>query len=595
MSQYQRVVIDDTSSDDDDDADDDYDDDADNDIDRTQDDISEDDESSDTNIQNVSRLLETLSFTKRNTYGHRIDRTDDEITSISENTYLEDSFLVKDDISFEEYLSNTSSDEESFKKKRSIYNRQNRKIVRKEADKEIAKSSSLFRSSLSDVSINNEKVSTLFELYPELEKNVNLEGNPLNNDRVEIHSECVESDESSDEKFEKYLDEVKTQSSVTKTHESRDLDGFIMTDNEPVIECSSECDSNSSDRSNDVQLIGKVMKHIGDEKIRHHNTSRNISNEHAMHWHHPTMESDVLGKIKQEKDANLLLESQNASNIHGKDDDEIFLLALSQNGPVHRVAQKYTAVKFARIREELTAKLFDVYRRRCFENKLDANMVLEWNARLRLTAGRCRCKPNGTADIELSIKVCDTPERLRDTLLHEMCHAAVWVIDHIHKGGHGPAWKYWVYQCQKVFPSLPLVERCHNYIIDAKYLYICDRCGQTIKRHSKSLDTDRKICGICQGHFILRSRDGKEFSTRPANTFAQFVKENYRTERKPGIKPAEIMKILSLRFKEAIFCLRKTGQNMYRLYTVPHRKDIELRKLKLSFLLSMRDSVVKYQ
>lgn len=36
-------------------------------------------------------------------------------------------------------------------------------------------------------------------------------------------------------------------------------------------------------------------------------------------------------------------------------------------------------------------------------------MVLEWNARLRLTAGRCRCKPNGTADIELSTKVCDTP------------------------------------------------------------------------------------------------------------------------------------------------------------------------------------------
>lgn len=44
-------------------------------------------------------------------------------------------------------------------------------------------------------------------------------------------------------------------------------------------------------------------------------------------------------------------------------------------------------------------------------------MVLVWNARLRLTAGRCRCKPNGAADIELSIKVCDTPGELLITLL----------------------------------------------------------------------------------------------------------------------------------------------------------------------------------
>ncbi|VDN84309.1 unnamed protein product [Brugia pahangi] len=117
-----------------------------------------------------------------------------------------------------------------------------------------------------------------------------------------------------------------------------------------------------------------------------------------------------------------------------------------------------------------------------------------------------------------------------------------------------------VHRCQKVFPSLPLIERCHNYIIDAKYLYVCDRCGQTIKRHSKSLDIDRKICGICQGHFILRSRDGKEFLRRRANTFAQFVKENYGKERKPGVKPAEIMKILSLRFKEQKGMASETGE-----------------------------------
>ncbi|VIO95779.1 conserved hypothetical protein [Brugia malayi] len=517
MSQYQRIIISDSSTDDDNDNDDE----SDKDIDEVQSDIYENDENSGGNIQDISRLLETLSFTRRNTYGHRVDRTDDEATSVSDDTYLEDSFLVKDYTSSEENSSNISNDEKSYRKKESTYNRQRQKIIRKELEKESAEFSSFFKSDLSDASIDSKKVSTLFELYPELKENVNLKRNSLNNYGNKICNELALSDEDSDEKFEKYLKEVKTQSSVTKTYKSHDLDGLIMSDSEFNVECNSECESSSSD---DVQLIENINK---------------------------------------DKHANMLLESQSVSNTQKtsyQDDDEIFLLALSQSGPVHRVAQKYTTAKFPRIRKELTAKLFDVYRRRCFENKLDPNMVLNWNARLRLTAGRCRCKPNGTADIELSIKVCDTPERLRDTLLHEMCHAAVWVIDHIHKGRHGPAWKYWVHRCQKVFPSLPLIERCHNYIIDAKYLYVCDRCGQTIKRHSKSLDIDRKICGICQGHFILRSRDGKEFLRRRANTFAQFVKENYGKERKPGVKPAEIMKILSLRFKEQKGMASETGE-----------------------------------
>uniref|UniRef100_A0A8R1XTL1 SprT-like domain-containing protein n=1 Tax=Onchocerca volvulus TaxID=6282 RepID=A0A8R1XTL1_ONCVO len=537
MSQYRRIIIDDSSSDDDtDNNNNEF-------LDETPCDNSEDDENSDINVQNVSRLLETLSFTKRNAYGHRVDGTDDEASSIDEDTYLEDSFLVKDYTSSEENFSNISDDEHSLKKGRSICT-YNREIARKKTNKKTTETSSFLKSDRSDISTDNDKVSTLFELYPELKENLNLEGNQVSNDGLEIHNKSTESDVDSDDKFEKYLKKVKTQSSVTKTYEPRDLDRFIMSDSESIIECSSECDSDSSDKSSHG-----VLKNIGDGKIRHHSTPKNISNEHAAHWHHPV----TARKMKQNEQANLILGSRSALNIqkeHHQDDDEVFLLALSPNGPVHANAQKYIATKFPRIRKELTAKLFDLYRRRCFKNKLDSNMVLEWNTRLRLTAGRCRCKSNGTASIELSVKVCDTPERLRDALLHELCHAAVWVIDHIHNGGHGPAWKYWAYQCQKIFPSLPLIKRCHNYIIDAKYLYICDRCGQTIKRHSKSLDTDRKICGICQGRFILRSRDGKEFSTKPANTFAQFVKENYRSERKPGVKHAEIMKILSLRYKE---------------------------------------------
>lgn len=33
-------------------------------------------------------------------------------------------------------------------------------------------------------------------------------------------------------------------------------------------------------------------------------------------------------------------------------------------------------------------------------------------------------------------------ERLRDTLIHELCHAAAWLINGVHDG-HGRYWKYW--------------------------------------------------------------------------------------------------------------------------------------------------------
>jgi len=75
-------------------------------------------------------------------------------------------------------------------------------------------------------------------------------------------------------------------------------------------------------------------------------------------------------------------------------------------------------------------------------------MLLIWNKRLLRTAGFCAYKKNRanpedrTARIELSTKVCDSGERVRDTLIHEMCHAAVWLLNGVN-GGHGPYWKYW--------------------------------------------------------------------------------------------------------------------------------------------------------
>ena len=34
-------------------------------------------------------------------------------------------------------------------------------------------------------------------------------------------------------------------------------------------------------------------------------------------------------------------------------------------------------------------------------------------------------------------------DRIRDTLVHEMCHAATWIVDGIKGGGHGNQWRAW--------------------------------------------------------------------------------------------------------------------------------------------------------
>lgn len=66
-------------------------------------------------------------------------------------------------------------------------------------------------------------------------------------------------------------------------------------------------------------------------------------------------------------------------------------------------------------------------------------------------------------------------DRIRDTLIHELCHAASWLLDGI-RDSHGQAWRYYARKCNMVHPELPLVTRCHNYKINYKIYYECAQC-----------------------------------------------------------------------------------------------------------------------
>ncbi|XP_072127385.1 germ cell nuclear acidic protein [Mobula birostris] len=211
---------------------------------------------------------------------------------------------------------------------------------------------------------------------------------------------------------------------------------------------------------------------------------------------------------------------------------------------------------FKRHREELTQELYNLYNKTVFQQKLPEKMEIIWNKKMRKTAGYCvtgkkRDALQRYARIELSEKVCDSAERLRDTLIHELCHAATWLINNV-RDGHGPIWKFYAQKSILIHPELPMVKRCHTYEIKYKYTYQCSRCKNTIGRHSKSLDTQRFVCAICNSPLELLSNSVK-YSTpgkRELAPFAKFVKENYSSTKKEneGLKHAEIMRKLSVDF-----------------------------------------------
>ncbi|KAK6172504.1 hypothetical protein SNE40_016140 [Patella caerulea] len=267
--------------------------------------------------------------------------------------------------------------------------------------------------------------------------------------------------------------------------------------------------------------------------------------------HRPTITDRSVVKTLSEKKSSVKSTSESNSKPYS------FIRSLSTDIPDHKRhpdSIRFTK-QFKKTYEELTAILYKIYNETVFDLKLPEDLSIIWNKRLLRTAGYCAYKRvNGqhVSRIELSTKVCDTPERVRDTLIHELCHAAVWMLNK-QTDGHGPYWKYWARKANVSHPYLPIISRCHDYSITTKYTYVCTQCGYQIGRHSKSLDTNRKLCGYCHGTFQLADTPGSKKGTpRTPNRFALFVKENYGSAKKGNtdFKHKDIMQLLSQQFAE---------------------------------------------
>lgn len=234
--------------------------------------------------------------------------------------------------------------------------------------------------------------------------------------------------------------------------------------------------------------------------------------------------------------------------------------------------------QFTRQREVLTERTFAQLNAVVFSDKLPQSLAdtLLWNAKLKTTAGvtytsRQAAPPalddvgggssslpfQMVARIELSTHVVDNSSKLRQTLCHEMCHAAAWLIDGMSKPPHGPAFRAWASRAMAKLPGLD-VSTCHSYDIAFKFNYQCTTlgCGSMYGRHSDSINTARQVCGLCGGPLRLMPRlkaDGTPVAKRAPTAFSLFVKERFASVKSSmplGTKQGDIMKRLAEVWRE---------------------------------------------
>ncbi|XP_069816169.1 germ cell nuclear acidic protein-like [Dendropsophus ebraccatus] len=161
---------------------------------------------------------------------------------------------------------------------------------------------------------------------------------------------------------------------------------------------------------------------------------------------------------------------------------------------------------FKQSKQELTRRLYRFYNQTVFENQLPAEMSISWNKRLTKTTGRTGFRENNGdryAVIQLSDKICDCAERLRDTIIHEMCHAACWILDGQADDLHGWLWKSYCEDAELIHPDLPPITEQNTYEIHYSVVYECSGCKKRLGRWRESVDIEKSMCGICHNKMVL--------------------------------------------------------------------------------------------
>jgi predicted SprT family Zn-dependent metalloprotease len=241
-------------------------------------------------------------------------------------------------------------------------------------------------------------------------------------------------------------------------------------------------------------------------------------------WVRPKVSSkhvEILSDSESESEWNDLFQEEPSNKVEdeeGRQKPENTIIILSDDEssfsdndaiPVKQSASTQPSKGyFRKNRDRLTDEVFAEFNSLAFDLQLSA-VAVSWSTKLRTTAGITRCTKDKAnpqrrfASIELSVKVIDEHHRLRHTLLHEMCHAAQWLLDGKINPPHGSCFKKWANHAMAKVKGA-IVTTTHDYAIQYKYAWACStkKCGAVFQRQSKSIDVDKQVCGKCKGRLI---------------------------------------------------------------------------------------------
>ena len=175
----------------------------------------------------------------------------------------------------------------------------------------------------------------------------------------------------------------------------------------------------------------------------------------------------------------------------------------------HPAAEKYFQEDYRSMRTDLAQKIFAVFNFSVSGHRLNPSKIeIVFNDQLWTASGIHRVYYRDHESpyrkksfIYLSIRHLDNPERLRKTLLHELCHAAVYHIDQTMEDGHGPKWHWWVQQVGHKHPNISKITETANYISN-KHLYKCIKCFYDVGEKEEIESNKYKGCRKC-GEWII--------------------------------------------------------------------------------------------
>ena len=156
------------------------------------------------------------------------------------------------------------------------------------------------------------------------------------------------------------------------------------------------------------------------------------------------------------------------------------------------------------------------------------------------------------AHIELAEKVIDEEHKLLDTLAHEFCHLANYMISDIRNNPHGKEFKAWGAKCNRAFADRGVkVTTKHSYEIAFKYVWECLECGKEYKRHSRSIDPKRARCGKCKGS-LKQTKPAPRGGGKPSE-YQTFVREQMKVVKaeNPGVPQKDVMKLIAAKWSAA--------------------------------------------